>query len=186
MRLMKENKAEVPAWQTIFSLKLFTCILRKKPAPVGYTRGGMGAWVSYLSHKRPDANSTLKYSIQGVGQRDCICFSLPPPLSLDSALSSSKRDHQLHRSYMSFPDHLTWHVVNNPDSSGRLRKETEGKLLYGHWEWLHVQGMALPNDIKGCSQNSGRSGPIKQNVCDTKDTNKNRCTQRILVFLPWQ
>lgn len=107
MRLMKENKAEVPAWQTIFSLKLFTCILRKNPAPVGYKRGGMGAWVSYLSHKRPDANSTLKYSIQGVGQRDCICFSLPPPLSLDSALSSSKRDHQLHRSYMSFPDHLT-------------------------------------------------------------------------------
>lgn len=37
-----------------------------------------------------------------------------------------------------------------------------------------LQGMAHPKDIKGCSQSSGRSGPIKQNVCDIKDTNKNK------------
>lgn len=149
---------------------------------VGWGHGSL-IWATNTLMLTPSWNTVFKVLGKGT---DCICSSLPPPLSLDSALSSSKRDHQLHRSYMSFPEHLTWHVVNNPDSSGTLRKETEGKLLHGHWERLHVQGMALPNDIKGCSQSSGRSGPIKQNACDTKDTNKNRGTQRILVFLPWQ
>lgn len=63
---------------------------------------------------------------------------------------------------------LRWHVVNNLVSSGKVEKEQKKNFSMATNKYYKLQGTAHPNNMKRCSQNSGRSGPIKQNVCYVK------------------
>lgn len=65
-------------------------------------------------------------------------------------------------------------MVNNLVSSGKAEKKKQKENFSMATNKDKLQGMAHPNTIKRCSQNSGRPGTIKQNICDAKDTKNNR------------